>query len=131
MNSESIKILIIEDDIIFLDLLVKVLNKREIDTTSLTTTENAIQIIKDQQYDVVLTDIQLPGPFDGLELLIEIKKINDDLPVIVMSGYGNYGKVKEAINQNAYIFLQKPLDIEDIYTQIKNAAKYYRELRGI
>ena len=82
--------------------------------------------VQSEIFDVIISDIKLTG-MDGLEFLARIKKIDDDLPVILVTGYANLETAKEAVALNAYSYLIKPLEnFADLLTPLKNAVAGYK-----
>ena len=75
--------------------------------------EEALRALKEQTPDLILLDVWLPG-IDGLETLKEIKGLNPDLPVIMISGHGNIELALKATRAGAYDFLEKPLSLERV-----------------
>jgi two-component system, NtrC family, nitrogen regulation response regulator NtrX len=75
--------------------------------------EEALRALKEQTPDLILLDVWLPG-VDGLETLKEIKGLNPELPVIMISGHGNIELALKATRAGAYDFLEKPLSLERV-----------------
>ncbi|HEY0161044.1 MAG TPA: sigma-54 dependent transcriptional regulator [Edaphobacter sp.] len=92
-------------------------------TTSATATE-ALELVRDAAYDVVLLDIWLPDR-DGLETLAEIRQLeNDNVPeVVIISGHGTIESAVRATKLGAYDFLEKPLSLERTLIVVKNAMR--------
>jgi len=75
--------------------------------------EEALNILKEQNPDLILLDVWLPG-IDGIQTLNEIRKLKPDLPVIMISGHGNIELAVKATRNGAYDFLEKPLSLERV-----------------
>ncbi|MHC5012155.1 MAG: sigma-54-dependent transcriptional regulator [Planctomycetota bacterium] len=71
----------------------------------------ALEQLRSEAMDLVLTDVVLPGERDGLDLLREVKSLQADTPVIVMTAYGSVEKAVRAMRDGAHDFLEKPLDL--------------------
>jgi two-component system, NtrC family, nitrogen regulation response regulator NtrX len=84
--------------------------------------EEALRALKEQTPDVILLDVWLPG-IDGLETLTEIKDLNPDLPVIMISGHGNIELALKATRAGAYDFLEKPLSLERVLLVAQRALE--------
>jgi len=84
--------------------------------------EEALRALKEQTPDVILLDVWLPG-IDGLETLKEIKGMNPDLPVIMISGHGNIELALKATRAGAYDFLEKPLSLERVLLVAQRALE--------
>ena len=115
-------ILIIEDDAAFCKMLQKFLIKHEYNVEVSFTAPEAKLKLKENAFDLVLTDLRLPD-CDGIQLLVEIKKINAQTPVIVMTGYAEVGTAVTAMKKGAYDYIAKPFTPDDILELITNALK--------
>src|SRR4030043_2192340 len=84
--------------------------------------EEALDLLKEQNPDLILLDVWLPG-IDGIQTLEEIKKLKPGLPVIVISGHGNIELAVKATKVGAYDFLEKPLSLEKVLLAAKRALE--------
>jgi two-component system nitrogen regulation response regulator NtrX len=84
--------------------------------------EDALKLLKEQNPDLILLDIWLPG-IDGIKTLEEIKALRPDLPVIMISGHGNIELAVKATRLGAYDFLEKPLSLERVLLVSKRALE--------
>jgi CheY-like chemotaxis protein len=78
---------------------------------------SAIQMVKDISPQLVLLDIMMPG-MDGIATLKEIKKIDPNVPVIMVTGVTDEGIAKNAVNDGAYDYVTKPIDFDYLNTTI-------------
>ena len=85
--------------------------------------EDALEIVRNQQVDVVVTDLKLDGDINGLAILEEAKKANGHTEVILITAYATIDTCKEAIRQGAYDYLVKPIDIDQLRTLVGQACK--------
>ena len=85
----------------------------------------ALDILRQEKIDLVLTDVKMPG-MDGVELLSKIKEISPDMPVIVMTAHGSVEKAVEAMQKGAYTFIQKPFENDVLLSHISKALFIYR-----
>jgi CheY-like chemotaxis protein len=69
----------------------------------------ALRLFKRGRFDLVLTDLKMPG-MDGIELLNELAKLDSSLPVILLTAHGSIETVKDALRQGAFDYLEKPID---------------------
>jgi two-component system, sensor histidine kinase and response regulator len=83
--------------------------------------ETALIAIRTQDYDVVVSDLVLPG-LDGIALLYECHQIRPDTPVILISGYGDMQLEKLAAQRGAYAFLHKPVDPDVLFSVVNRAV---------
>ncbi|RAJ13768.1 sigma-54-dependent transcriptional regulator [Arenibacter echinorum] len=121
------KLLIIEDDAAFCQMLQKFLIRNGYDVDVSFTAQEAKTKFKATTYNLVLTDLRLPN-YDGLQLLSDIKEVNPKTQVIVMTGYAEVGSAVEAMKKGAYDYISKPFTPEEILMQIKSALN--QETKG-
>ena len=125
-KEERINLLLVEDDIDFKTSLANRLAKNDCNVTAVGSAEEALELVDSDNFEVIVSDIKLGG-IDGIEFLSRIKKINEDLPVILVTGYANLDTARQAVALNAYNYLLKPLEnISDILIPIKNAVQSYK-----
>jgi DNA-binding NtrC family response regulator len=125
----SEKILIVDDEPDMLKLLSMIL--REKTPYEVTTTNNpveAVELAKRGDFDLVITDLKMPG-LDGLQLLEEVKKKDEDIPVIIITAYGTIDAATEAIEKGGFDFITKPFKKEQILFTIEKAMKWLKVLR--
>ena len=79
-----------------------------------------IELIRKNEYDIVLCDIKMPG-MDGVEVLEKIQILSPDAPVVMISGHGNIDTAVDSIKKGAYDFIEKPLDLNRLLITIRNA----------
>ncbi|WP_281991032.1 sigma-54-dependent transcriptional regulator [Aquimarina aggregata] len=114
------KILIVEDDVAFCTMLKTFLQKKEYEVTTAFSGNEAIPKIKEDVFDVVLTDVRLPDR-DGITLLEEIHKSNPKTQVIIMTGYAEINMAVNAIKQGAFDYISKPFNPDTILQTIEKA----------
>jgi len=107
----SNKILLVEDDPDLREALVDTLELANVLVESAKDGESAILLLKDNSYDLVVTDVNMPG-IDGHELLDYIKKHHLALPVILMTAFGQVEKAVEAMRKGAADYLMKPFEAQ-------------------
>ena len=86
------------------------------------TGENGLALLKDESVDLVLLDVRLPG-MDGIEVLKGIRKIDETLDVIMISGHATVGTAVDALRFGAYDFLEKPLSLARVKLAIRNLSE--------
>ncbi|WP_088102738.1 response regulator [Halalkalibacter urbisdiaboli] len=85
--------------------------------------EDAIKIINDLKPDVVITDIRMPV-VDGLELIKKVKKMNEHINFIIISGYNDFSYAQQAVRYGVFDFILKPVDKEEFEEVLENLADY-------
>jgi DNA-binding NtrC family response regulator len=116
-------VLIVDDEKDFLETLSNRLIKRKIDTETAESGEQAIERVKDKEYDVVIMDIKMPGGMDGLEALKEIKKLRPLTEVILLTGHASVETSIEGMKLGAFDYLLKPIKLEDLLLKIAEALE--------
>ena len=128
--SKKINVLMVDDEDQFRATTSRLLTRRGYNTTMAGTGEEAIKILKEKPHDVVVLDIKMPG-MDGHEALSQIKRINPETQVIMLTGHGTPDSAKESLIREAFDYLNKPCDIDILCLKINDAyaAKHHGELR--
>ena len=115
------KILVVDDYGEFAQSLRDLLEAQGYDAMLAYSGKDAVQMIKDSSFDIVLMDIGMSG-MDGVEALKEIKKISTAIVVILMTGYSVEEVVNNAIKQGALAVLNKPLDIPKLLQHFESVG---------
>jgi DNA-binding NtrC family response regulator len=113
-------ILIVDDETDFLDTLVKRLQKRNIDTVGVESAEEALKLLDNRHFDVVVLDIRLPG-MDGIQALREMKHKAPLMEVILLTGHASVETSIEGMKLGAFDYLLKPVKFEDLMVKIGEA----------
>jgi DNA-binding NtrC family response regulator len=119
------KILLVDDEARFRTTLVKRLSERGQNVTSVGSGFEAINEVKQSSYDIVILDVKMPG-LNGLETLIELKKIDPDLAVIMLTGHASVDTSVEGMKLGAFDYILKPCDIDELLIKIDTASKSRR-----
>jgi signal transduction histidine kinase len=123
----SPRVLIVDDDTALLEALPEALRLRmngiEIDTAE--TALDALDRIRENDYDAVVSDIKLPG-MDGLALLTEIKVVRPGMPTLLITGHGEHDLAVQALRGGAYDFVQKPIDRDYFVRSLERAIQVRR-----
>ncbi|WP_188049035.1 sigma-54 dependent transcriptional regulator [Flavobacterium sp. GP15] len=114
------RILLIEDDVPFCKLLEKFLIKKSFEIVTAFSGSEAKIKIKDTDFDLIMTDLRLPD-YDGIELMAEIKTINPNVPILLMTGYSDVSTAVKAIKNGATDYISKPFNPEEVLLVITNA----------
>ena len=119
MNNTK-KILIVDDEENIRRIFKKALEKKNYTVHTAPNAEDALQKIKNQKYSLIFSDIFMDG-MSGLALLKEVKKINPQTRVVVMTAQDTMNNTIEAMRMGAYDYISKPFDFEVIYTLVARA----------
>ncbi|MBW2615233.1 MAG: response regulator [Deltaproteobacteria bacterium] len=120
LQNGNIKVLLVDDEKGFADILTKRLNKRNMDVTPVYTGIEAVQIIRKQDFDVAVLDLKMED-MDGIEVLKIFKKAYPEMAVIMLTGHGSEQAAKEGIEFGAFDYLTKPCELEDLIEKILEA----------
>lgn len=127
MKNNLPDVLIVDDDDEFRDLLLQRLTRTGFATEAASSGVQALDIIQLRQFDVVVSDMNMPG-MSGLELLEKLKALGSDAEVMLLTGKGTIESAVQAMQLGAFNYLQKPFGMPELEAQIKKAAER-RELR--
>jgi DNA-binding NtrC family response regulator len=114
------RLLLVDDEEQFVEALSERLSMRDYDVTISLTGEDAIEKMKNYNFDVVILDVRLPGT-DGTEVLREIKNLKPLTEVIMLTGHGTVEMAIEGMKLGAFDFLMKPCETEDLTVKIDKA----------
>lgn len=116
------KILIIEDEAAIRRVLTKILSE-ENENYKIQEADNGVngfELIKNEDFDLVLCDIKMPK-MDGVELLEATKKIKPEIPFVMISGHGDLETAVNAMRLGAYDYISKPPDLNRLLNSVRNA----------
>lgn len=116
----KIKLLLVDDEKGFANIIAKRMSKRDIDVTKAYSGTEALQAIRKADFDVAVLDLKMED-MDGIEILKIFKKMDPDLAVIMLTGHGSEEAAKNGIKFGAFDYLTKPCDLEDLLAKIREA----------
>ncbi|MDX8398031.1 MAG: response regulator [Mariprofundaceae bacterium] len=125
---KGIRLLIVEDDLALAALLNEYLLEAGYTISLCHRGDKAVELLKKEHFDLVLTDIVMPGA-DGLTVLEQAKSNSAKTLVILMTGYSAIEDALQAIKKGAYDFVSKPFQLPEIRVRIDNAARFQTLLR--
>ena len=117
---KNVRILLVEDDPDMLRGLEKFIFREGYSVFSTENAEDALKIFQEKGFDLLLSDVKLPG-MDGIELLSKVKESSPKTPVIIFTGYGTIENAVDAMKIGAFEYLLKPLDLEELKATIQRA----------
>ena len=119
------RILIVEDDKDGCRSVTEAVEDAGFTAVAVSNGEAAVAEFRKQSFDVVLTDLMLPG-MDGMAVLTQVRRINSRVPVLIMTAYGTVSSAVQALKAGAYDYILKPLYLEDIQSKISRAVETAR-----
>ena len=120
------KILIVDDEESMVQFLSILLSKEGYDVRVARSGKEALEKTDEDNFDVVVTDIKMPGEIDGLGVLSGVKKIDPSVPVVIRTAFASQKSAIEALNRGAYQYLEKSAKNDEIRLVIKNALAMRR-----
>lgn len=117
------QILVVDDELDFLETIVKRLEKRKLEVVGVTNGEAAVEALSRGSFDIVLLDIKMPGGMDGIETLREIKRIQPLAEVILLTGHASVETSIEGMKLGAFDYLLKPVKFDDLLQKMAEAFK--------
>ena len=116
------KILIVEDERVTLRNLEYVLKKEGYDVVGTTSGSNALKLLQEENFDLILTDLKLEK-VDGIEILEKCKTISPDAEVIIITAYATISSAIESMKKGAFYYLPKPFKLEEVKKLVKEALE--------
>ncbi|HPI92915.1 MAG TPA: response regulator [Deltaproteobacteria bacterium] len=104
---------IVDDEDEVLDLIEQILKEEGLRTRRFHQAEEVLDVIDAESFDIIISDLMLPG-LTGLELLDALHKKGIGIPFVLITGYASLDTAIEAVNRGAFSFIKKPFNIEEI-----------------
>lgn len=120
VQTDPIRLLIVDDEVGFVNILTKRLSRRNMEVTSAYTGTEAIQTLRKQDFDVAVLDLKMEE-MDGIEVLKIFKKMDPKMVVIMLTGHGSEQAAREGIEFGAFDYLTKPCELEELMAKIREA----------
>jgi two-component system response regulator AtoC len=117
------KVLIVDDETIMRNFLAEALKRKGIEVTPVENGEKAIKALQEQSFDLVITDLKMPG-ISGMDVLRKIKELSPKTLVIVISAFGSIENAVEAMQLGAFNYLIKPFSLECLLTSIEKGNQH-------
>lgn len=125
---EKAKIIVIDDEESMCKFMQIMLKKEGYEVTSSQSSKDALEKIKNSNFDLVIADLMMPG-LNGLELLSKVKSIDRDLSFIVMTAYASVDTAIEALKKGAFDYIAKPFKVDELKITIKKSLEQKRITR--
>src|SRR3972149_4338847 len=118
--SDKIKLLIVDDEVEFLESIAKRLEMRDFDVTTATRGAQALEIARKEKFDLALLDLKMPG-MDGKQVLEVLRKEHKHLEVIILTGHGSVDSAIDCTKLGAFGYLPKPYEMEKLLETLRDA----------
>ncbi|MBW1649173.1 MAG: sigma-54-dependent Fis family transcriptional regulator [Deltaproteobacteria bacterium] len=118
-------ILIVDDEKNYPLIISALLEEEGFETLTANSGEEALEILKSYDVDLILTDMKMPS-MDGIMLIERIKENNFNMPVLMMTAYGTVEKAVEAMKKGAYNYILKPFDNDSLIAYVNKALEMQR-----
>jgi len=116
----KIKVLLVDDEKDFIESLAERLQLRDFDVTTALNGNDAIKSVQENDYDVIVLDVKMPGK-DGIETLKDIKNIKQLPQIIMLTGHATVESAIQGMKLGAYDYIMKPTVTEDLIKLINKA----------
>lgn len=117
---DKIKLLIVDDEVKFLESIARRLELRDFDVTKATNGQDALTIAGKDRFDLVLLDLKMPG-LNGKQVLEILKKEHKFLEVIILTGHGSLDSAVECTRLGAFDYLPKPYELDSLLEKLQKA----------
>src|SRR5438093_10811886 len=124
MDQAKPRVLVVDDDPLTRSLLSIALQSQAFEVISAGDAGTALEQVRSEVPEVVVLDLRLPG-LDGMEALRKFKEMAPQLPVVILTGFGDVPSAVEAMRLGAYDFLTKPVDPEKILIVVRRALEHH------
>jgi len=124
-ETDRIDLVLIDDEVGYVNVLSNRMAKRNINVTKCLSGTEGIQALRKQDFDVAVLDLKMED-MNGIEVLKIFKKMDPDMPVIMLTGHGSEQAAKEGMKYGAFDYLTKPCELEMLLEKIKEAVRLRR-----
>lgn len=128
MSQKAERILIVDDDQENRELLTEALSPKGYAVVTASSGEEACQRAEEQEFGLVVSDIQM-GAISGIELLKWFRKQFPDVPIVLLTAFGSVETAIEAMKHGAFDYLTKPVNLNEMYVIVERALEHYRLVR--
>ena len=123
--AEKIKVLLVDDEVDFINMMQFWLKSRDFDVDVLYSGEAVLNTVKSGKYNIMFLDLKLPG-INGIEVLGKIREVNTELPVVIFSAFGTLETLKEATKLGISGFFAKEKGFEEAARLIHTALRIHK-----
>ncbi len=118
----DINILLVDDEADFVETMTKRFRIRKMPVTSAGSGLEALKLVEEQDFDVVILDVRMPG-MDGLEVLRQIRAKRPLTEVIMLTGHASLDAGMQGMSLGAYDYVLKPADFDELLDKVRRAAE--------
>ena len=125
-QKDPIKLLLVDDEKAYVDVLANRLRKRNIAVTKAYSGAEALQAVRSLDFDVAVLDLKMED-MDGIEVLKVFRTLDPRLVVIMLTGHGSAEAAREGIQCGAFGYLTKPCELDELLEKIREAYRHHNE----
>jgi DNA-binding NtrC family response regulator len=118
----EINILLVDDEADFVETMAKRFRIRKMPVAAAGSGQEALQLMEEREFDVVLLDVRMPG-MDGMELLRQIRAKHPLTEVIMLTGHASLETGMQGMSMGAYDYVLKPADFDELLDKVRRAAE--------
>ncbi|PYR74126.1 MAG: hypothetical protein DMF86_19010, partial [Acidobacteria bacterium] len=118
-------VLVVDDEEIMREILEALLTREDYDVRLATTAQEGLDLARSMPFDAAIVDVMLPG-MDGITALDEFKKIDDDLPVLMITAFASVENAIAAMKRGAFDYITKPFKNDEVLVVLRNALAQRR-----
>jgi len=118
--SKKIKLLIVDDEVKFLESIAQRLEMRDFDVTKAVNGEQAVSAAREAKFDIALLDLKMPG-MDGKQVLEILKREHRYIEVIILTGHGSLDSAVDCTKLGAFSYLPKPYELDKLIEVLQQA----------
>jgi DNA-binding response OmpR family regulator len=119
-SSDGFRLLLVDDEVGYLEVLSKRLTRRGFEVTTASSGEEAIRAARRWDFDVAVVDLKMED-MDGIEVLKVLKRMVPAMHVIILTGHGSERAARDGIAQGAFDYLIKPIGLDPLIARIRAA----------
>jgi DNA-binding NtrC family response regulator len=128
MTARKIRLLIVDDEVRFIEALSRRLGLRDFDVTAVTSGKQALKTAEEREFDLALLDLKMPE-ISGEQLLETLKRRDPSIEVVMLTGHGSIDSAVRCTKIGAFGYLAKPCETEELLTTLRNAYQHRIELQ--
>ncbi len=121
-ENKTIRLMLVDDETEFRDAAGQALRRQGFQVSEAGSGEHALELLPQDRPDLIILDLKMGG-MDGIEALTRIRKIDPDLPVLILTGHGRYEHALAGIQMGVVDFVQKPVDMDVLGSRIRELVR--------